>query len=531
MAWVTSAVEKVSAALDRPWSRSPRVAMTLVLLASAVTLINGALGPSAVALSVGPRTSLLPPWYLPVGWVKVNEWVGVVSLWLAISVGGVGLWIALRAIRCGWRPHVRRLFAVGVGLNVLTSLVLPLTSADVLMYAAYGRLQVIGRDPYQITPAEIFREQFDVVLKATERPWQDTPSVYGPIASFTQWLANVLGGENMHDIVFWLQMFALIPFVLTCAIAVKLAHGEPATQARAVFLTILNPLLIWAVTAQAHNEALGVVFAIFGVAMLRKHPVLAGVGIGLAGCVKISLVFYGLAMIWAYRRDWKRLGLLAAGTAIPLGLLYGLRPDTLLAATRNTGYVSSGSWASWVYWPMAWSIGEPAAKVIVNVISLAGMVGIAWMLSQVLPRSAVAGLAPLADATRDPLTIAMRTALALCTAWLVTSPYTLSWYDLISWVPLAVLVANPLDTVLMVRGAWLSMAFVTGRVVQFSPQMLTASWVVRDLICPLVQIGVLAYIVWWWWSERRNSAQARRVHKRVAAKRARRASPTVAEPS
>ena len=71
-------------------------------------------------------------------------------------------------------------------LSLLTISVPPLTSADVLMYAAYGRLQVIGRDPYEITPAEVFRGQFDPVLRWTERPWQDTPSVYGPITSWTQ---------------------------------------------------------------------------------------------------------------------------------------------------------------------------------------------------------------------------------------------------------------------------------------------------------------------------------------------------------
>ena len=64
----------------------------------------------------------------------------------------------------GWKPRYKKLFGLGTVLSLLTICVPPLTSADVLMYAAYGRLQAIGRDPYEITPAEVFRGQFDPVL-------------------------------------------------------------------------------------------------------------------------------------------------------------------------------------------------------------------------------------------------------------------------------------------------------------------------------------------------------------------------------
>ena len=179
----------------------------------------------------------------------------------------------MRALADGWKPKVKRLFALGTTLSLLTICVPPLTSADVLMYAAYGRLQAIGRDPYEITPAEVFRGQFDPVLRWTERPWQDTPSVYGPITSWTQLLANKLGGENMHDIVFWLQVFSVVPFIIACAGVVLLAHGDTRRQARAALLTIANPMLIWAVVAGAHNEALSVMFAVGRHAVHAQEPV------------------------------------------------------------------------------------------------------------------------------------------------------------------------------------------------------------------------------------------------------------------
>ncbi|HEY9290499.1 MAG TPA: hypothetical protein VIP98_04385, partial [Microlunatus sp.] len=244
------------------WNRDHRFGLAGIVAATVLCLIAAGLGPSVVTIKLGPRDGLLPPWYLPAGIVKPNEWLVSLMIWAAIGVGGAGLWIALRALADGWRPRPLRLMWLGIGLITATVLVPPLTSADVLMYAGYGRLQVIGRNPYEITPAEIFRSQFDPVLRWTERPWTDTPSVYGPITSWTQWLANVLGGTNMHDVVFWLQIFAALPFVLACLGVLFIARtADPERRARAALLTICNPLLIWAVVAGAHNEALSVVFA------------------------------------------------------------------------------------------------------------------------------------------------------------------------------------------------------------------------------------------------------------------------------
>ncbi len=303
---------RLRALAGAPWASDHRLGLGFIVSGCLVTIAVAFCGPSSVALRLGPRVNYLPPWYLPVEWVALSEWVAVPALWLALAVGAIGLWICWRAVNAGWRPNNRRLFLLGSVLSILTALVPPLTSADVLMYAAYGRLQVLGLNPYNITPAEIFRQEFDAVLIWTERPWQDTPSVYGPLASASQWLAAYLGDGNMHNTVFWLQMFALLPFLLIGTLVVSLAHDDHKIQTRAVLFTILNPIMIWSVLAGAHNEAFTLVFAIVGLWFMRRSPFVAGLGIGLAGTVKVSLVFYGIAMAWGYRRDWRKLLLLAA---------------------------------------------------------------------------------------------------------------------------------------------------------------------------------------------------------------------------
>lgn len=480
-------------------SRDPRLGLGLIIAATVTTLVVGALGPSVVTLTLGPRDGFLPPWYLPAGVVSPDEWAVSIAIWLAIAAGAVGLVVCLRALADGWRPHHRRIFALGATLSSVTILVPPLTSADVLMYAGYGRLQVLGRNPYDITPAEIFRSQYDPVLKWTEQPWWDTPSVYGPITSWTQWLSSRLGGESMHDTVFWLQVFCLVPFLIACAAVVWLAHGDPRLQARAALLSVCNPLLIWAVVASAHNEAQSVMFAVLAIMLMRRNSVAAGFLIGLAGCCKLSIGLYGLAMLWAYRHQPRKMVGLCVGAVIPIGLAYGLwQPAALIQVLRNTTYVSAGSWASPLFGLLDLFMPAVVARSILNVIAIAAMVLVIWMLSKILPWRAAPGLLPGADPLRDPITIALRTALMLSTGWLLTSIYTLSWYDLIAWAPLAVLGATPLDRIFTIRGAALSAAFVPGRTVELGAALDFFAARMRDTVSFSIQVGVVVTLVLWW---------------------------------
>lgn len=507
---VDSVVERFRHFGERPWTYNGRLGVGLIVASCLTTIVVAFLGPSTVTLNVGPANgSWLPPYFIPqdvgatIG-LPLSEWIVVPALWLGLLVGAVGLVIAWRAIELGWRPSIHKLFRLGVGLTIATAMVPPLTSADVLMYAAYGRLQRQGFDPYDITPAEIFRQSYDPVLVWTERPWQDTPSVYGPLASASQWLANVLGGESMHDIVFWLQVVNTVPFVVICAIMIKLAHGNAAVQTRSVLFTIMNPLLIWAVVAGAHNEAMTLVFAVVALYFVRRSALLTGIFIGLAGAVKVSLVFYGLALIWGYRHDWRKVVALCVGALIPIATLYGFfAPAALLAAGRNTGYISGGSWAPWLWQTLSWVVGESSARSITGAVGWLGLLVVGWMLSRVLPWAPAPGAKVPAEA--DPLTITLRTTVILCTAWLVTSPYTLSWYDLIAWVPLALMVPNRLDWLMTIRGVALSAGYVTGRTVGFSaPMLFVGSTVLRDTLSTAVQWFVLIAIVHWFWTAARS---------------------------
>jgi hypothetical protein len=204
-------------------------------------------------------------------------------------------------------------------------------------------------------------------------------------------------------------------------------------------------------------------------------------------------------MLWAYRREPKKALLLCLGTAVPMGLAYVVwQPTAFLQALRNGGYVSVGSWANPLYRFLDVFMTGYHAKVIVGVISYIGLIVIGWMLSRVVPWTPAPGLDKAVDLRRDPLTIALRTALVLSVAWLITSMYTLSWYDLLRRVPLAVLAASKLDKIMLIRGTALSLAYVPGRAIDMGPALDFTATRMRDTVSPIVQMAmVLAVILWW----------------------------------
>ncbi len=496
-AWGSNAYEPYA---PTAWHRDHRFAVGGILLATTISWVISLLGPSAVALDMGPRNgSLLPPWYGPKLPSMPNEWAVCIASWLLLLIAGGSLLIAFRALGEGWRPRPRRMAAMGGVVTFVTALLPPLTSADVLMYAAYGRLQRIGRDPYVDTPAEVFRSLYDPVVWRTEKPWEDTPSVYGPIASWSQLAANFLGGENMHDIVFWMQAFHVVAFLGVCAITLWIARGDRDRLNRAILMTVLNPLMIWGVVTSAHNEGLSVIFAIGGMMLMRRSGFGAGIGIGLAGCAKLSIGLWGIAMLWAYRREPKKALLLCLGTLIPMGLAYGLwKPAALTSVLRNASYVSAGSWAQPFHgWLDTILHNYELALAITTVVSYTLLVVVAIMLSRLLPWKPVPGLPEGVDPKKDPMTVAFRTALVLSVAWLVSSMYTLSWYDLIAFVPLGVLAASQLDGIMVIRNLFLALAYVPGRVTDISDELDSAASFVRTTISPLVQWAVLAAIIIW----------------------------------
>src|SRR2546428_6858940 len=168
-------------------TRLGRLAMAVAGLAVALAVLTAVLGPSA---AVAP----LPHGPFPVGGsLHPSPWLVTALLAAAVLASAGATVAAWAALRRGWAPSPRRLLAGGLLAAGALAVVPPLAGADVLSYAAYGRMEARGLDPYTVRPDTLPTDPF---ARAVEDPWRSTPSVYGPLATAEQAaLVRLAGGR------------------------------------------------------------------------------------------------------------------------------------------------------------------------------------------------------------------------------------------------------------------------------------------------------------------------------------------------
>src|SRR5262249_20752121 len=137
----------------------------------------------------------------------------------------------LLSVARGARLPVWLLPALGV-LAVAVLTVLPAAgSTDALSYAANGRMAVIGHSPYVMTPKQLGLLGDPIGLQvhsAIPALWNDTVSVYGPVATAAEWEAAKLGGTSLAHITFWLKLIEAVCFLAVALVLDRmLRHDQP----------------------------------------------------------------------------------------------------------------------------------------------------------------------------------------------------------------------------------------------------------------------------------------------------------------
>jgi len=347
----------------------------------------------------------------------------------------------------------------------------PAGSNDSLSYATYGRIAVLGHNPYVMTPAQL-RRSGDPVGRQAPLNWQNDPSLYGPVATATEWLAARLGGTSIAYIVFWLKLLYAAAFGVIALALDRLLRGDPQARARAHLLWTVNPLMLWAVMAGGHVDGLAAALGLVGLLVARPtspdgrlepaRALAAGVLVGAAAGVKAPLALLAIALAWWARRPasrrggaprWrahdtvKTLAAAAAGAALVLvpGYVIAGRPALSDLLSRSGNLVTFDSFWRLFYGPFGYS-SEPAGLEQIAVVACVAMAALlAWRLPPG-PR----GLP------------AIRPALALTLTWLLVWPLQRPWYDAIAFCLLAVFPASRLDWVMLIRAVPAAMAVASG---------------------------------------------------------------------
>ncbi|MFE3201254.1 hypothetical protein [Embleya sp. NPDC059237] len=461
------------------------IALGLCALAVGLLVLTGLLGPSAAQPPLPGGPSWLPPYRF-----TARPAAGTVTGLLLASalLGALGLGLALRELRRGWAPDPGRLTVGGAAAALAVVCVPPMGSADHLVYAAYGRLAATGGDPYRDTAATLVRDG-DPVGRAVEAPWTDVPSVYGPVATAEQWLAARLGGSSVHTIVLVLTLLGAATFVLTGLLLQRAAGADRVARARVAILWSANPLLLFVAVGAGHLDAFALVFAVGALLAVRRSPVLAGVLVGLACAAKVSLGLYVLALAWGLRGRPRALAALL-GSALAVGVATYL-PVGLGAFDQlreNTKLVSLAVPLRLVLKPMESAFGHDPARSLIGLLGWVLGALVVWLLARTAARARPAAMdAVLRDSAAA--------AALLSLAWLLTTPYSLPWYDVAAWAPLVLLAPSALDGLLLARTTLLVCAYVPGRVVPLPDVVDTLQRTVRGTVGPWAGAAILVAVV------------------------------------
>ncbi|WP_248960389.1 polyprenol phosphomannose-dependent alpha 1,6 mannosyltransferase MptB [Sphaerisporangium perillae] len=451
----------------------------LIGAAVAVMAVIALLGPSAAVPDVGGDG---PPWSLRVAPADML----VLQLgWAAMIVGGLGLAVALWALRRGWRPRPGLLPAATVITVAVLALLPPAGSTDVLNYAVYGRIAALGGDPYVTAPMWL-HEIGDPVGRYAPLAWRHAPTVYGPLATWAQLAASRLGGASMAGTIIVLKLAAGLAFLLSALMLDRLAGRDRERRIRVHLLWSLNPLMLWHVVLGAHIDGLGAVFLVAAILVLRRGGVLAGLVagalLGAAAAVKAPFILAGAGLAWAARRSAGTFLAMLMGVAAALVGAYATQGPEALG--NLMGKIGSHALAD------PWRVVTDAMGLGMEASTLEGQLalGAAFLIGVLLCR----GLPP-----GPPGLDSVRPALAWCLCWLLTSPMQHPWYDALLFPLLALMPAGRLDGLLIARGVLASLIYLPGAAVIARPTPFT-QWVAetyRPWVAPLAADLVILCVI------------------------------------
>jgi hypothetical protein len=362
------------------------------------------------------------------------------ALWVAEITGALGVLAGLLAAARGARPPMRLIVITAVVVVAALTVLPPAGSTDALDYATYGRMLVLGHNPYIATPS-VLRDIHNSFAQSVPREWDSQVSLYGPFATFEQLIAAKLGGISAARIIFWLKLWNAVAFGAVAIILDRLLRADPAGRLRAHLLWTLNPLLLWDLIAAGHVDLLAAAAGLGGLlAIGRQSPgartrlwraAAAGALIGVSADIKINYILLAGGLAWALRRSPAALLSAAAGGLIVLVPTYawlGKPAFRALLARRDKATADS-------FYRLMVSHGLPHHLVFVAVL-LFGLLAV--LLLWRMPPG-------------DRLRPALRPALALTVAWLFIWPYQLPWYDAIFICILVLSPATRLDWLVLLR--------------------------------------------------------------------------------
>lgn len=447
------------------FARSEAGHAALLGLVGAVMITFGGFGSG----SIRRRDPLLEALHL--SWLRFGHglvlstaivWIGVLLM--------IAAWVRLGRSTLGGRVSVRDLLVIVPVWTAPMLLAVPMFSRDAYSYLAQGALLRDGFDPYSVGPVA----NPGVLLDNVSNVWTTTTAPYGPIALLLGQGITSITGDNVVAGTMLLRLTMLPGLALSMWALPRLARQLGGNPAIALWLAVLNPLVLIHLIGGVHNEMLMVGLMTAGITLVLDKRHVAGiavvaVGVAVKAMAGIALPF--LVWIWMiHERDRAKaegrepagpVALFARTAGAGFAVFAGVFAAASLIAGVGIGWLTALSGSAkiinWLSLPTimahvvtvstSWFTGLTLAPVLevtrmLCAVALAGILVYVWWRFRTTPRQAVLGI------------------LVALVAIVVLSPAALPWYY--SW-PLAVAAGFAMSTttlmVLVGLSTWLMLVF------------------------------------------------------------------------
>lgn len=367
----------------------------------------------------------------------------VMCVFIGVSILLLAWWRVGRLVREREAPDLRELLKTLVWWSAPLLVTMPIFSRDVYSYLAQGTMTVLGIDAYQYGPA-ILGGPLSLNIPDI---WQTTPAPYGPVFLSLASDVTSMTGESTWLGIFGMRLLALGGVALLVWSVPRIARANGIDPGVALWLGVLNPLVLINLVADAHNDALMLGLMMAGLALaLDRRPAAGAALVALAALVKapagLALLF--IVPIWADQMGprnrptgrWLRAGIGSFGvgaatvvvTTTVAGTGYGWigALDTpTLAHTWTSITTDLGYWSGLLTEKLGWATGD-------QMLALWRMAGLAaaaatclWLLRRYHSRGPIVGLG-----------LGLAAVLGL-------GPVVHPWYLLWAIVPLAAAARSP----------------------------------------------------------------------------------------
>jgi len=208
------------------------------------------------------------------------------------------LWLGRRAVDGGRVSEYTMIATTGFWLAPLL-LSVPLFSRDTYSYLAQGALLRDGFDPYVVGPID----NPNTLLDNVSSIWTTTAAPYGPAFILVAKFVTILVGNNVVAGTMLLRLCMLPGLALLIWAAPRIARHVGADGALALWICVLNPLVIVHLMGGVHNEMLMVGLMMAGIALtFSRHHIGGAALIAVAVAVKATAVLALPFMVWVWMR-------------------------------------------------------------------------------------------------------------------------------------------------------------------------------------------------------------------------------------